>query len=189
MEEASVRDDWLDDEETPGDWLLVGMVVLAIAAPIVFTLFGMPIMLMVPFVASGLLGWALHWLLVVRLPERPMGFWRGYALDWFLGAWLLVSFVAAYRHGAWAWLGQVATAAGRPWEAGEVRPDAVFGAIACAFIGLQAIRLGEDAPWGEALATRVSPVFLHFGIKIGLLFGLVAFLNNGGEALVKSFFP
>ncbi|MFN3429689.1 MAG: hypothetical protein ACK46X_07030 [Candidatus Sericytochromatia bacterium] len=184
-----MRDDWLDDDDSGSEWLFVAVVVLAVAAPIVFTLLGMPIMLMVPFVASGLLGWGLHWLLTVRLPETPLGFWRGYALDWFLGVWLLISFVAAYRHGAWAWLGHVATALGRPWEAAEARPDAVFTAIAVAFIGLQAIRLGEDAPWGEALAARVSPTFLHFGIKIGLLFGLVAFLNNGGEALVKRLFP
>jgi hypothetical protein len=180
------EDAWDDEEGSRSEWLALIVAVVAVAGGLLLMILGMPLMLLVPFGLAFAVGWLLHWLITEKWPERPLGFWAAYAVDWALGAWVLVSLVAAYRHGAWHWLEGVAARLGQTEPA---RPDAVFGAIAFAFIGLQALRLGEDAPWGEWLMTRLPVGLLHLVIKVGLLVVLVVFLERGGEELVKSWFP
>jgi hypothetical protein len=180
------EDAWEDEEGSRSEWLALIVAVVAVVGGVVAMLLGMPFMLMAPFVLAFAGLWLLHWLITEKWPERPLGFWAAYAIDWALGAWMLLSLVTAYRHGAWHWLEGVAARLGQLEPA---RPDAVFGAIACAFIGLQALRLGEDAPWGEWLAARLPVGLLHLLIKFALLGGLVLFLDRGGEDLVKSWFP
>lgn len=180
----SYWDDELDawDRESA---IAVGIVILVMVGGIAATLFGAPLMLALPLAAYfGVLG-LLHWLLVVRLPERKLGFWTGFWIDTALGVWLLITYMALCRHGAWDWLGHVAARLGRPGEAGHIKADAVFVAIACGFFGLQLVRLGEDAPWGEALTRRISPTVLHFGIKMAMIGALLGFLAIGGEAMVQ----
>jgi hypothetical protein len=180
------EDAWEDEEDSRSAWLAMVVAVAAVVGGVLLMLVGMPFMLMVPFVLAFAVLWLLHWLITEKWPERPLGFWTGYAIDWALGAWMLVTLVAAYRHGAWHWLEGIAVRLGQVEPA---RPDAVFGAIAFAFLGLQALRLGEDAPWGDWLATRIPVGLLHLVIKVGLLVALVVFLERGGEELVKSWFP
>lgn len=179
-------DVWEDEEGSRSEWLALIVAVGVVVGGVLLMLAGMPFMLMAPFVLAFAVLWLLHWLITEKWPARPLGFWAAYAIDWALGAWMLISLVAAYRHGAWHWLEGVAVRLGQT-EPG--RPDAVFGAIAFAFLGLQALRLGEDAPWGEWLAARLPGGVLHLGIKFAVLGALLAFLECGGEELVKSWFP
>jgi hypothetical protein len=173
-----------DDDAFDGVPLVLVCLALVVAAVLVATA-ALPFRL----VAAGLMffgAWAgLSWLLVKRLPEKPLAFWPAFGLDTALGAWLLVTFVALCRAGWWARLGAWGDRLGHP---DTCSPDTALAVIGVCVIGWQALRVMEEAPQAARMPGWVRLDWLFAGFKIALLFGFAGFLMNGGDRWLKSLF-